>query len=658
MSTVRTPPQRGGATRNPGSEDRRPLLIGLAIVAGALAFYLGMLWGSSGDIPANTTVLGVQIGGMERAQAVATLEQELGPLADAPLAVTAYEGSTDLVPSNSGLSFDAEATVDAAAGRLYSPLSMVQRLFGSAAVDPVVVVDEAALSERIEQFSGVVASPPAEPILRYDGMTPELIPGQNGRGVDVTGAVEEVANAYLLSAGPVPLPEITTEPSVTEEAAREAQQGLATTAVSGPVTVEVETERAKVPAEVIAEATTFEVRDGTFAPVLDGALLHDAIAEDIRKVETPGNDATFDVSGGTPVVVPSQVGRGVADEDLAAAVASVLGETGDARVTTAPVTVRDPQLTTEEAAQLGIVEEVSSFTQQVNYVDYMAHNLALASKYINGTILMPGEIFSMNALTENRDPENGYMEGYVIGPGHVFEKALGGGLSAATTTVWSAAFFAGLEPIEVRPHSVYISRYVPGLEATVNWDSFDMQFRNNTPYGIYIQAFSDETSMTVIMYSTKMYSLIDAEVGEPYYKTDYETIYDDSKKCTGQSGTEGFSIDVDRVFYEGDEVVNSETFTTTYEPAPAVVCGEDPKAGGEEGNAEGDEPAGDPTEEPTDEPTDQPTEEPTEEPTDQPTEEPTEAPTEEPSEDPAAGIGGAQASSVRSAAPGRSAASP
>ena len=633
MSTVRTPSPRGGATRDSGSDDRRPLLIGLAILAGALAFYLGMLWGSSGDVPANTTVLGVQIGGMERSQAIATLERELGPLAATPIAVTAFDGGTDLDPASAGLSFDAEATVDAASGRLYNPLSMMQRLFGSSAVDPVVVVDEAALTGRLEEFSGVVSSPPAEPILRYDGLTPEVIPGQEGRGVDVPASVDEVAGEYLLGAGPVPLPEVTTQPTISEEAALETQEGLATIAVSAPVTVDVEGTRAEIPPEVIAEATSFEVRDGSFVPVLDGALLHDAIAEDIKKVETPGNDATFDVSSGTPVVVASQVGRGVADEDLAVAVSGVLGETGDARVANAPVTVRDPELTTEEAEKLGIVEEVSSFTQQVNYVDYMAHNLALASKYINGTILMPGEVFSMNALTENHDPKNGYMEGYVIGPGHVFEKALGGGISAATTTVWTAAFFAGLEPIEVRAHSIYISRYTPGLEATVNWDSFDMQFRNNTPYGIYIQAFSDETSMTVIMYSTKTYSLIDAEVGDPYYKTDYEKVYSDDKKCTGQAGTEGFTIDVDRVFYEGDEEVNRETFTTTYEPAPEVICGKPPAEEGDADNA--DDPAADPSDDPSDAPSDQPTDEPTDAPTDQPTD----TPTEEPGEDPAAGIG-------------------
>ncbi len=61
--------------------------------------------------------------------------------------------------------------------------------------------------------------------------------------------------------------------------------------------------------------------------------------------------------------------------------------------------------------------------------------------------------------------------GTIIGPGGVFEEALGGGVSAATTAVWTAAFFAGMERVSTRAHSVYISRYQLGLEATVAWES-------------------------------------------------------------------------------------------------------------------------------------------------------------------------------------------
>lgn len=583
---------------------RLPILITGATVVGAIVFYLGMIMGASADIPANTTVLGVQIGGMSRAEAVATLERDLAPRSSAPLAISAYDTTEEIFPGDAGLSFDPVATVDAAAGRLYNPASLLMRVFGPASVDPVVVVDEAVLAARIEGFAEMVSASPVEPTLHYEQLAPILTLGEDGRGIDVPAAANEVADAYMVASDSIALPQVVTPPTVSNESAEGTRDGLASTAVSAPVTIEVESVRPQIPPESIAEATHYIVEEGELRPQIDGALLHEVIAGELETVETRGNNATFEIDDdNVPYVVPSRVGRGVSDEDLAAAVMTAMAQEGDARVAPAPVTVRDPTLTTEKAATLGVIEEVSSFTQQVNYAEYMAHNLALASEYINGTLLMPGEVFSMNKKTENHDPVNGYMEGYVIGPGGVFQKALGGGLSAATTTVWSAAFYAGLEPVEVQAHSIYISRYVPGLEATVAWEGFDMKFRNNTPYGIYISAYSDETSMTVRMYSTRMYTDITAEVGDRYGITDYKTIYNDSQECSAQTGGEGFTIDVDRLFYEGDTVVNEETFTTSYVPAPQVVCGKKPKPEKpEDGGSES------PSPEPTDVPTDTPTE--------------------------------------------------
>jgi vancomycin resistance protein YoaR len=580
-----------------GSSRRGPLLVAAGVVAGALAFYLGMILGSSTDVPANTTVLGVQIGGMSRAEAVGTLEETLTPVSLAPIGIGAFDTSEEINPSDAGMSFDPIATVDAAEGRLLNPFALVMRLFGPREVDPVVTIDDAELGEQIDAFADLIRSEAVEPTVYYEDMTPVLTPAEDGRDIDIPAAVEVVADAYMTTLGPVELPEVILEPAVNNDEAREFVEGPATIAVSAPVTIQVEDISPQVPAEAIAEATHYLVEGDSLAPQIDGAILHESIARDLKPVETPGNNATFEIdSNNVPVVVPSRVGRGVSDGVLAAAVSTAMFEEGDARVSSAPVTVRDPVLTTADALELGVVEEISSFTQQVNYAEYLAHNLALASEYINGTLLLPGEVFSMNKTTENRDPENGYMQGWVIGPGGIFRQALGGGLSAATTTVWSAAFYAGLEPVEVQAHSVYISRYVPGLEATVAWDAFDMKFRNDTPYGVFITAESDSTSMTVRMYSTKTYTKIDAEVGERRFITPNKKIYNESSTCSAQTGGPGFTIDVDRVFYEGDVEVKRQTFTTTYRPAPQVVCGPKPE---KDKDKDRDEEGGDPSPSPS-----------------------------------------------------------
>jgi len=591
-----------------GSAGRRGLLVTLAVVAGALVFYLGMVMGASSDIPANTTVLGVQIGGMSRAEAVATLEESISPRATEPISVGAFGTSEEILPEDAGMSFDPIATVDAAEGRLLNPFSLVMRLFGAREIDPVVTIDDALLSERLDAFADLIRTETVEPTVYYEDMTPILTRAEDGRDIDIPVAVEDIATAYLTTTGPIDLPEIILEPAVTNAEAEEFVAGPATTAVSGPVTIQVEDIAPQVPPEAIAEATVYLVEGEQLAPQIDGAVLHDSIAEELKPVEEPGNNATFEIdANNVPVVVPSRVGRGVSDEVLAAAVGNAMFAEGDERTAPAPVTVRDPVLTTEDALELGVIEEISSFTQQVNYAEYLAHNLAVASDYINGTLLLPGDVFSMNDTTENRDPVGGYMEGWVIGPGGIFRKALGGGLSAATTTMWSAAFYAGLEPVEVQAHSVYISRYVPGLEATVAWDSFDMKFRNDTPYGVFITAESNETSMTVRMYSTKMYTKIDAEVGERYAITNNTKIYNESPECSAQTGGPGFTIDVDRVFYEGEEEVRRETFTTTYRPAPQVVCGAKPDKDKDK-DKDKEENGGGPSPSPSAEPTEAPTE--------------------------------------------------
>jgi len=585
-----------------GTGSRRTLLITGGVLAGAAAFYSGMLVGSAGDVPANTTVLGVQIGGLSQSAAIDVLNTELAPMADESLEITAYESATDASPAEFGLRFDAAATVSAASGRLYNPFAMVQRLFGPVPADPIVVIDEKLLGENLLEFASTVETEPVEPTLTYEGLQPVLEPGEDGRTVDIDAAVDLLADAYLTGGGAVSLPEVPIPPSVSEEQAIAIRDGIATNAVSGPVQVSAGSVTAEVTPEVIAKSLSFEAVDGEFGHVLNGSKLYKSIADQLAPIETPGNNATFQIVNGTPAVVPSKVGEGVADDDLAAAVDSVLDLTGAERVTTAPITVRDPSITTADARTLGVVEEISSFTQQVSYAPYMEHNLALAAEYINGTLLLPGDTFSMNDTTENRDPVDGYMEGYVIGAGGVFDKALGGGISAATTTMWSAAFYAGLEPVEVRAHSIYISRYVPGLEATVAWDYFDMKFRNNTPYGVFIVASTTPTSMTVTMYGTKEYTDIEAEVGQRYGVTNFSTIYNNSDRCAAQSGTQGFTIDVDRVFYQGTEEVARETFTTDYSPSPRVICGEKPKEKDEEKNEEDSKDEETQTPEPTSEP--------------------------------------------------------
>ena len=204
-------------------------------------------------------------------------------------------------------------------------------------------------------------------------------------------------------------------------------------------------------------------------------------------------------------------------------------------------------------------------------------NIGQAARTINGTLLLPGQTFSLNKTLGERTVANGYTKGFVVGPGGVFKEDLGGGVSTSATTTWTAAFYAGLQRVHTQAHSIWISRYRAGLEATVAWGSFDMSFRNDTPHAVYITTIMKNTSITVTMWGTKVYDQIKAVSSDRYnVVAASKTQYDPSATCHAQSGTQGFSIDVYRVFLKDGKEVKREKITTRYRPSPTVLCREDP----------------------------------------------------------------------------------
>ncbi len=148
---------------------------------------------------------------------------------------------------------------------------------------------------------------------------------------------------------------------------------------------------------------------------------------------------------------------------------------------------RSPTFTTKDARALKIKEQVSTFTTYYPYAEYRNVNIGRAAELVNGTVLKPGEIFSLNDIVGERTRENGFTEGFIISNG-IFKEDLGGGVSQMATTTFNAMFFAGLKDVEHKPHSFYIDRYPVGREATVAWGAVDLRFENDTPYGVLVEA--------------------------------------------------------------------------------------------------------------------------------------------------------------------------
>ena len=550
---------------------RRNLIIVGAIVVGLLVFLLGIFLATKDTVRAGTTVAGVNIGGMTETEAVDLVESEIGPKINRKFVITAGEQEFEIRPAAAGITLDAQATVDQGIRRGFNPVTLVTDFIGSREIEPVISVDSEVLEDQVAGLAQAADVLPVEPNLKVTAQKISLTPGRDGRQIDQNALADLLVAGVTQPRSPIDAPSEVTPPRVTQETAMAAQK-LAETAVSAPVTVNAGDISAIIEPQVIARALSFSQQGNQLAPALNGEILHTSIAPELREVEVPGRDATFVIRKGKPVVVPSVVGSGVADADLATAVLGVLGDSNPNRSVAVPMGTREPELTTAEAESLGITEKISSFTQNFPYAAYRTTNIGQAAEYVNGTLLMPGETFSMNDTIKERTVANGYTVGTVIGPGGVFEDALGGGVSAATTAVWTAAFFAGMEKTDTRAHSLYISRYQPGLEATVAWGIFDMKFTNTSPTPVFITTKMTNTSMRVTFWGQKHFDEIRAEFGERTNIRQPQKIVNRTKKCTPQAGIEGFTITVDRVFIKDGVEVEREPMTTVYRAGPEITC--------------------------------------------------------------------------------------
>ncbi|MET0693060.1 MAG: VanW family protein, partial [Propionibacteriaceae bacterium] len=368
-------------------------------------------------------------------------------------------------------------------------------------------------------------------------------------------------------------------PEITTAEAQRVSDEFATPAVSGPVTIRAgQAGKFKVTAKTIGRSLSFAAVDGTLVPKLDAARLRDLADDafdDIRLDKA--KDASVRIVDGKPKVIPAVNGTRLTAAELSDAVSSALTKTGSKRTASVQLSGAPAKFSTADAEKLGITEVTGKFTTRFPYAAYRNVNIGRAAELINGTLLKPGETFSLNDIVGERTKANGFTEGNII-TGGKFRLELGGGVSQSATTTYNAMFFAGLKDVEHRPHTLFIDRYPPGREATVAWPSLDLRFQNNTDYGVLVEAKrvkatpGRQGSLTVKMWSTKTYDKVTSTKLVRSNFTTGRDIEDSSPKCQPMFAVPGFDVRYSRLFYRDGEVVKREKFSWRYHPTDRVRC--------------------------------------------------------------------------------------
>jgi vancomycin resistance protein YoaR len=557
---------------------RRPAVVTPVAAVGILAAAYGVdLLVSSSDVPRNTVVAGVDLGGLSPAAAAERLQTELAPRVVAEHVVVAGDVEGTLSPATAGITLDVQGTVERATEQPLDPWTRLVSLVDERAVAPVITGEETALAAQIDGIAQQVDRAPVDATIAIEGTNASVVEPVPGRTLDREGAADAVT-AALASGGdpstPIELPVDVTEVSVDAAAAQRVLDATVTPGLAAPVTVTSQdgATSVEVPETAIAASLTFTPQeDGELAVAVDPAALQEAMGDDFAEFGTPAEDARFELSGGNVSIVPSVDGTGADPAALATHLLAVLPQPAP-RTVTADLGPVPAEFSTAEAEALGIREEISTFT--TNFTSAASGtNIRVAAAELDGALVRPGETFSLNDFTGPRGTAQGYVEAGVINNG-AFTTAVGGGVSQVATTMFNAVFFAGLEDVHHKPHSYYISRYPAGREATVYYDSIDLQWRNDSDTGVYVDTQWTPNSLTVTFYGTKRYDI--ESISSDRYNLREPVVQEkpDDGSCKPQGGSTGFDITVTRVFRDpgsGAEV-KREDFRTRYAAEPRIIC--------------------------------------------------------------------------------------
>ena len=460
-----------------------------------------------GRVVRNVELADTPIGGLRRAQVLEVVRRTADRYGAAPVRVSAPKGGFTAPAADLGLSVTEAATVEEAfrVGRK-GPLTAriadwATSFLGSRRAPVKVAVAPAAVYETVAELDPGPKTAPTEPSLKVQSGKLVAVAGKPGTGIDPADVVDELPGAarrglplrVRVDRGEVP-PRFEKEDA--EQLAEEGQRLVRT-----PLAVKAGTAQATVPSATLRSWMRATAEPGGLVLAVDAKAATDELAKLLPNAGTAPVETTFTLSDGVPRVVAGKAGTGCCSAGAADLVLQAL-RTRPKDPVALPLTKVDPSLTVDEAQSLGIKEPVGTFTTTYTAGQPRVTNIHRIANITRGAVIEPGKTFSVNQFVGKRTVEKGFVVAGVIQDG-ILAEDVGGGVSQFATTLFNAAFFAGLDFGEYQSHSLYFPRYPRGREATLGYPHPDLEIKNTTQHGVLIWTGYTSTTVTVTLYSTK-----------------------------------------------------------------------------------------------------------------------------------------------------------
>jgi len=569
---------------------RWTVIIGVA-VAGLLLISVGADAAfSAGRVHPGVKVAGIAVGGMTRAEAAAAIDSGTKPLLDRPVKVTIEASSWDITAAQVGASIDASALAETAYGIGRTGGfggvvgARITAWLGRENIAAVVTADEVLVSTVLGDIDADVSVPAVDASVEVSGTDVRLIADKGGEGVDHSVARELILKAFVLENRDIELTLVPQAASIREEGARAAYDD-ALRMVSGPLKLVYDKKTWEVSAKTIGGWLAFrsagatasaEASSGTLECYLDSAEVSATVVPLVKEVGKVAKDASFKVASGKVTIVPAQDGLGLDAEDLADRLMVALAGTGE-RTAELPMQRVEAAITTDDAKAMGISTRLSTYTTSYSAGNApRVNNIHVLADALDGTLVAPGEVFSFNGAIGQRTAEKGYQEANAIVNG-VLVPQLGGGICQMGTTVFNAVFFSGLPVVERHNHSLYISHYPKGRDATVSWGGPDFKFRNDTENWILVATAYTSSTVTVSLYGTETGYKVTYNTG-PFTNTVAYKVREikdatlpKGTKVVDEKGVSGRTVVVTRKVTLNGKVVREDTFKSVYKASEEVV---------------------------------------------------------------------------------------
>jgi vancomycin resistance protein YoaR len=516
----------------------------------------------------NVTVGGVALGGLNTADATLSLSAHENALLSSVGVFTVNGNEFRLTPASVELDVDVPAGVDAAmqARRRGTIVEKVQSWFASFVSTeyvalPVSFNDEVIAAEldiwesiavETPAFDGSISIDDGEVVARYP------LPGV---GVNrETGAALIISTMSNLGTAPTVIPVVTASSPLSNDqidaAAAEMRQ-----MINDPVVLRSDDATFRL---TFTERQLASSVRATIDPASDNVEVYfdrDAVLDILepirREFESSPIDALFDIDlkTGEYTVIP---GRSGVVLDVETLLTELEGAALGSGTGIFPVVVgARPKLTTQEAMAFTTMTKLGGFSTKYTQGQDRTLNIQRMSEDVDGTVVLAGEVFSINDHVGQRIEADGYVAAPAIINGAPYccdhPANVGGGVSQFATTLFNAVFFSCLEDVEHQPHSLYFTRYPRGREATLGIPAPDVKFRNDTDYPVVIRSWYSQESVSVRIYGfngglaceSNTHDKEDIVAFEKEYVADPDIAPGQQRR--ERSGIDGFLQRVDRI---------------------------------------------------------------------------------------------------------------